>query len=281
MNVRHQTDPKTQEEIANHYASGYEAERHQTHTGKLEAARSQELMKRFLPSPPAIVRDIGGGPGAHACWLAAAGYEVHLIDVVPLHVQLARQASAAQPDHPIASASVGDALALEWLDESSDAVLLFGPLYHLTSRDDRVAALREAKRVLRTDGVLMVVGISRFASTMDGLFRGFLDDPTFNQIVERDLRDGQHRNPTGNPNYFMDTFFHHPDELRAEVEEVGLSVVGVFGVEGPGWLLQNFDEYWEDEGRRERMLRVARLLETEASLIGLSAHMIIVGRKMD
>ena len=213
MTYRSQPNSPTQEEIAEHYASGYEAKRHATRAGKLDKVRTQELMKYFLPQPPAIVRDVGGGPGSHACWLAQLGYEVHLIDIVPLHVDLAHQASETQPEHPLASVSVGDARKLAWADESSDTVLLFGPMYHLTKRHDRITALREAHRVLREKGVLMAVGISRFASALDGLFRGFLDDPAFVQIVERDLRDGQHRNPTGNSNYFMDTFFHRSQRV--------------------------------------------------------------------
>ncbi|MFW9881427.1 MAG: hypothetical protein ACFFG0_50830, partial [Candidatus Thorarchaeota archaeon] len=44
------------------------------------------------------------------------------------------------------------------------------------------------------------------------------------EIVKQDLINGQHRNPTGNPHYFTDAFFHHPDELRAEIEYVSLGI---------------------------------------------------------
>jgi SAM-dependent methyltransferase len=266
-------------EISEHYASGYEAGRLSSGPGLLEAARTRELLGRFLPPAPAVVRDVGGGPGPYAAWLARVGYEVHLLDITPVHVDLAREASRAQPEHPLASAIVGDARALGWPDESSDAVLLFGPLYHLTDRGDRIAALAEARRVLRHGGIVLVVGISRFASALDGLVKGFLDDPAFVRIVDQDLTDGQHRNPTGHPHYFMDTFFHHPEELRAELEEARLSVSALVGIEGPGWILQNFEDHWNDEGRRERMLAVARRLESEPSLLGMSAHMMAVGMK--
>src|SRR5581483_6724503 len=187
------------EAIANHYASGYETDRLQQGAGQLDRERSRELVARFLPPAPATVLDIGGGPGGHACWLAARGYQVHLIDITPLHIELARQASARQPDAPLASALFGDARALSWADGTVDAVVLFGPLYHLTDRADRLGALREAHRVLRPGGVLLAAAISRFASTFDGLCRGFLKDPHFADIVRQDLTDGQHRNPTGKP----------------------------------------------------------------------------------
>src|SRR6516162_2844803 len=122
------TDPHSPnaEAIAAHYASGYEADRLHQGSGQLDRERSRELLARFLPAPPAAILDIGGGPGGHACWLAARGYQVHLIDISPLHVELARQASAQQPQAPLASAGTGDARSLSWADGAADAVVMFG-----------------------------------------------------------------------------------------------------------------------------------------------------------
>jgi ubiquinone/menaquinone biosynthesis C-methylase UbiE len=267
------------DEVADHYASGYEADRLHMGTGQLDRERSRELFKRFLPPAPVIILDVGGGPGGHACWLAKQGYEVHLIDISPLHVQLAQEASQRQPEAPLASANVGDACSLSWNAETADAVLLFGPLYHLTDEKDRLEALREAHRVLKSGGVLLAVGISRFASTFDGLCKGFLKDPQFADIVNQDLRNGQHKNPANHPEYFMDTFFHHPDELRKEVTEACFVVTGIYGVEGPCWLLPDFAKWWGHEEYRERLLRIARTLETEPSILGVSAHLVAVAEK--
>src|SRR5262245_15293278 len=104
----------TPDAIAAHYASGYEAGRLDQGAGRLDRERSRELLARFLPPLPATVLDVGGGPGGHACWLAARGYRVHLIDITPVHVELARQASDRQPHAPLAGAAVGDARALAW-----------------------------------------------------------------------------------------------------------------------------------------------------------------------
>jgi SAM-dependent methyltransferase len=267
------------EAIAAHYASGYEADRLHQGAGQLDRERSRELLGRFLPSPPATVFDVGGGPGGHACWLAARGYRVHLLDLTPLHVELARQASARQPEAPLAGVEVGDARALPWGPATADAVLLMGPLYHLTDRADRVRALREAHRVLRPGGALLAAAISRFASALDGLARGFLRDPEFAAIVRRDLADGQHRNSTCRPEYFMDTFFHHPDELRAEVAEAGFAAPAIYGVEGPGWLAADFDAWWGNGEHRDRLLQLARTLESEPSLLGASAHLMAVATR--
>ena len=130
--------------MLSHYETVQEAERLASGLGSLELVRSQELIDRALPSPPAVVLDVGGGPGVYSCLLARRGYEVHLIDPVPKHVDQAKRASEGQPDYPIASVNLGDARSLDKADASSEAVLLMGPLYHLTSHKDRVAALLEA-----------------------------------------------------------------------------------------------------------------------------------------
>jgi ubiquinone/menaquinone biosynthesis C-methylase UbiE len=153
-------------EILAHYQEGAEQERLlRGGAGRLEYLRTRELLARYLPLAPATVLDVGGGAGVYALPLAREGYSVHLIDAVPLHVEQAREASNLQRDSPLAGAQEGDARRLAWDDESVDAVLLLGPLYHLTSRDDRLRALREAFRVVRPGGVVAAAAISRFAST--------------------------------------------------------------------------------------------------------------------
>jgi ubiquinone/menaquinone biosynthesis C-methylase UbiE len=267
-------------EILAHYEEGVERERLlRGGAGRLEYLRTRELLARYLPPPPVTVLDVGGGAGVYALPLAKEGYSVHLIDPVPLHVDQAREASALQRDAPLTSAEVGDARHLMCDDDSVEAVLLLGPLYHLTSRHDRLQALQEAYRVVRPGGVVAAAAISRFASTYDGLLRGFLEDPTFEEIVERDVCEGQHRNPTGRPEWFTTAYFHLPEELRDEVIEAGLKVEALVGIEGPAWVLPDLDSWLEDPARRSRLLEAIRRVETEPSLLGATAHILVVGRR--
>jgi ubiquinone/menaquinone biosynthesis C-methylase UbiE len=266
-------------EIAHYYAEADEAARLQTGWFRLERARTQELILRHLPPAPATVIDAGGGAGVYACWLAKLGYSVHLIDPVPKHVEQARAVSAQQPDHPLASAEVGDARHLARADASADAVLLLGPLYHLVEKEDRLACLREAYRVLRTGGLVWGAGISHFASLFDSLSSGFFDDPAFAPILARDLEDGQHRNPTDNPIYFTDAYFHRPGELSREFLAAGFHVDAVVAIEGPGWLARDFDRLWNDPVQQERLLAAVRKVEREPSVLGASAHIMAIGQK--
>ncbi|MGE5360736.1 MAG: class I SAM-dependent methyltransferase [Bacteroidales bacterium] len=264
--------------ILDFYNRSPEEDRLEQGVFQLEALRTRELIRRNAPAPPATVVDIGGAAGAYALWLADAGYTVHLVDAVPRLVTEARRRSAAGPRH-LASCEVGDARATPFCDGVADIVLLLGPLYHLTAATDRGRALSEAARVLRPGGRLFAAGISRWVSALDGLGRDLFQDPTFASMIDGAVRDGQYRNPTGQLEYFTTAYFHRPEELRSEALDAGLIVEGVFGVEGPGWLLPDVDARLADPHRRADLLRVARMVESESSVVGVSAHLMLVAGK--
>jgi ubiquinone/menaquinone biosynthesis C-methylase UbiE len=264
--------------IDSHYELGLERDRlFRGGEPRLELTRTLELLERFLPLPPARLIDVGGGPGAYAAVWARRGYDVHLYDVLDLHVRQAQQAADAQPEHRF-TAQVADARSIPEQDASADVVVLLGPLYHLTERAQRDRALLEAWRILKPGGVVAAVGISRFAALLDGLWQGWLSDPLFHGIAERDLVDGQHRNPdpVRYPQWFTTAYFHRPEELVDDVSRAGFDAVSLYGVEGPGWLMQ---EHWSDPDRREQMLFAARAVESEPSLSGLSSHLLALGTK--
>jgi ubiquinone/menaquinone biosynthesis C-methylase UbiE len=264
--------------IIDHYQEVDEDSRLRTGCSQLEFARTQELVLRYLPPVPATILDVGGGSGVYAAWLASQGYEVNLVDIVPKHIEEALARSVAQ-ERPIASMRVGDARKLEHNDHSVDAVLLLGPLYHLTEKNDRLSCLNEAFRVLRIGGVVFAAAISRFASLLDSLSHGFFEQADFAPILDGDLRDGQHRNPTGRPDYFTTAYFHRPDELTSELSASGFRLQELAAVEGPGWLAKDFDRLWGDVGQRERLLQCVRRVEHEPTLLGVSAHIMAVGKK--
>ena len=270
--------PLVPTEINSHYGQGVEAGRLTSSYGSLELLRTQEILTRFLPDPPATICDVGGGPGVYAAWLARLGYDVHLVDPVELHVQQALEASAAQPETPIASCTQGDARQLAFEENSVDITLLLGPLYHLTDRADRVQALREACRITRPGGLIFVAAITRFASTLDGLFRGFIADPEFQTIVREDLRTGQHRNPNDRDHFFTTAYFHRPEELRIEFASAELTHMQTLAVEGPAGFIQRVTDQWDDPEWRTQVLATIKQIEAEPALLGASPHLLAIGR---
>lgn len=263
--------------IHDHYDTAYDEDtRLRQGLGRLELARVQEIVRRHLPTS-ARVLDVGGATGVHSEWLLDDGHTVHLVDLLPGHVARASERLGSVVGF---TAQVADARALPLPDASVDAVLLLGPLYHLTDRADRLAAWREAHRVVVPGGVVVAMAINRFASLFDGLAQSYLFDPAFRAIVAQDLATGVHENPTGDPRWFTTAYFHRPEELPAEATEAGLVVRETVGVEGMGhWIKPLATAFDDGDARRDAVLDTARVIEAEPSLLGLSPHLLTVATR--
>ena len=253
-------------EILDFYAEGREDERLPSRPS-LELIRTRLLLERYLPPAPARVLDVGGGSGVHASWLASRGYDVHLVDPAPLHVEQA----AARGGFRV---SLGDARELAATDSSYDIVLLLGPLYHLVDRDDRLRALREAHRVTRSGGVVIAVAISRYASTYDGYFRDFVDEPGFPETMLADLATGQHRNPRRNSERFTTAYFHDCDGFHGEIVEAGLGIDALVPIEGVLHWAPGMRDRLADPAQLSVVLAVLAAMETDPSTTGATAHML-------
>ena len=81
-------------------------------------------------------------------------------------------------------------------------------------------------------GGFRLIPINRFAPLLDGISRGFIDDPEFVDIIRHDLEEGQYRGVPGTTRYFTTAFFHRPDELTAEIREAGFHHKGLYSVQG-------------------------------------------------
>jgi SAM-dependent methyltransferase len=257
-------------EIHAYYGEGGERAR-LTSGPSLELLRTEVLLDRLLPAPPARVLDVGGASGVYASWLSERGYQVHLIDPVPLH----REQAMAEGRFTVAA---GDARSLEEDDSSYDAVLLLGPLYHLTERADRIRALSEARRVTRPDGVVAAAVISRYASTFDGFFRGFIDQPGFTAIMTEDLKTGQHRNLAAHPGFFTTAYLHDRAGIADEIANSGLHLTDLLPIEGPLHWAPGIGDRLADPGERQLILDTLAAMEHDPAIAGATAHLLAVGR---
>jgi SAM-dependent methyltransferase len=233
--------------------------------GRLEFARTQELLRRWLP-PAGVVLDVGGATGVHARWLAADGHQVTLVDAVPEHVE---QAAAVGTF----AAEVGDARALRQGDASVDVTLLLGPLYHLVDAADRAQALAEAVRVTRPGGLVVAAGINRYGGLLEAGSNGTLTDENLHLFTEA-FASGRIDGSSG----FTIAYFHHADELAAELTAAGLADVDVLGVEGPAAnILQNAAAETID-GLLPAAVLFARQVESDPNLLAASQHFLAHGR---
>ncbi|HEY5784938.1 MAG TPA: class I SAM-dependent methyltransferase [Microlunatus sp.] len=261
------------DEVRTYYERSEERDRLTSAKGALELERTQEILLRHLPTAPAVVADIGGGPGRYAVWLADLGYRVEHRDLMALHVQ--QLASSGRVEIRTA---VADALDLDLDEAAVDAALLLGPLYHLRECADRVRALAEAARVVRPGGVVFAAVISRWAPRLDGVVtdRLYAKLPNLLDLVPGVERTGDL--PPAHPGAFA-AYTHRPDELLAEVREAGLLVEDLVGVEGMPLSVAETTARRADPIDWQVLLDAARAIERVPELLGLSPHLICTARR--
>jgi SAM-dependent methyltransferase len=264
------------DDVREHYGDADERGRLDSPLGIVEFERTIEILAEHLPHPPAVVADIGGGPGRYSLWLAEHGFAVRHRDIVPKHVEQLR-ADAADRGLSVETA-VGDACAVDLADNGADAVLLLGPLYHLPKRADRLQALGEACRVVRPGGLVFVAAISRWAPRLHGevVERLDLESPSIRDQIETVERTG--RLPPLFPNSFSG-YCHRPAQLRAEVRAAGLDVVDLVNVEGIAFALSDLEARLADPVGRAAIMNAARELGRIPELLGMGPHMLATARR--
>lgn len=242
----------------------------------LEFGVTKAFLKRFLP-PHATVLDNGSGPGRYALELVEIGHSVDLRDLSEQNVAFARK-EAQRRGLALNSAKQGDARDLSDLpDTTYDAVLTLGPLYHLTSEDDRRRVIAETVRVLKPGGIAAFAFISRFAAAHYQLKTDPADINARRAVIDEFLYEGRHR-LTAETDFFVDAHFVDPSEVSAIFNDAGLEQRALFGAESmmaqSEWRLAALPA-----AAREQWLDFAiSVAETPAALYG-SEHVIFVGQK--
>ena len=120
---------------------------------------------------------------------------------------------------------------------------------------------------------------NRLASLLDGIARGFIDDPEFVDIIRRDLQEGQHRGVPGTTTYFTTAYFHRPEELTAEIGESGFRRRGLCSVQGPARFAPDLEARMANPARRAQLLDLIRLVEQEEALLGAASHIAFIAEK--
>lgn len=245
------------------YESSDESSRLVNREGRVEYLRTQRLLRAALDSRCRIL-DVGGGAGVHADWLAHDGHDVEVLDLVPHHVDAARARGL--------SARRGDARLLPYADDSFDALLLLGPLYHLIGSADRAAALSEAHRVVRPRGLIAAAAVTRIAVALDYLRKGRLDTAEAIAMTSRIIANGHDDTGFGAGIFY----FHTVGELHDELVAAHFDDVRVHGIEGPAWPLIDPSTAGDDP-IIPQVIAIAEMVDGDPTVTGASAHLLAIG----
>lgn len=272
-----------------YYEAGREYNRLRSNIGLIEFERTKEILLENLPNPPAVIYDIGGAYGEYSWWLASLGYEVHLFDLSETNIKMSNELAKEYSDCTLASSQVCDARSIPKENNSADAILLMGPLYHITDYDERIKAIKESYRLLKDKGMLFTAALTPYSVLLYNITvyspngenkNTYLENPDFVAMVERELRDGCHINP-GKTVYdgLGSSHLHTAKALKAELSTGGFSDSVIHGIMGGAWLAHNIDELWKNETSRNALMNTVRLLDTHEEITGLSGHLLAVSKK--
>lgn len=155
--------------LKEHYNHYNEDGRLVSRRGSVEYLTSMRYIHRYLPAGSSVL-DVGAGTGRYSIALAREGFDVTALELMEHHIEIFAS-HLTESDH--IRLEQGNALDLSrFPGRTFDGVLLFGPLYHLYSHKDKLQVLREAKRVVKDDGVLFVAYCLNEATMIQWAFQG-------------------------------------------------------------------------------------------------------------
>lgn len=144
-----------EENLITYYNKFYEERRLHTRHGKIEFITTMKYIHEYLNNmeSPKIL-DIGAGMGAYSIPLFESGYDITAVELVKHNLQKIKEKNKD------IKAYQGNAIDLSRFEDNTfDMTFLFGPMYHLISKEEKLKALEEAKRVTKTNGIILVAYI--------------------------------------------------------------------------------------------------------------------------
>ena len=263
--------------VRRYYRERGESELHRL-DNPYEGAVERELHRRafedLIPSG-ARVLDLGGGPGHWTAWLLDRGHRVVLADLSVAMLDLARRELGARGLAPDAILEVDARDLSQFGDAEFDVVLALGPFYHLVDAADRERALAEAHRVLRPGGLLLATVMMRYAWMLSTLLSGVPNAAGMARLVA----DGVYRSAVAGP--LTEAYLFLAAEVAPFFTGGGFETMRV--VASQGFLNQVQEQVAElrqrDEAAYQELLDAAYEASTDASILGLSGHLLYAGTR--
>lgn len=240
----------------------------------LEFLTTVRFLEQHLPAGSRIL-DLGAGAGIYTFHFADRGHAVCAADLTPKHIRWIQE-RVDEEGYTNIEARVANALDLSgYADESFDAVLCLGPVYHLLDPEDQRTCIRESLRVLKPGGVIAVAYINRLFifPHLANISDNYLDDTWVRRIAEE-----KQISSADEDCFWTDAYFHTPDEIEALLAAFGVTKLVHAGSDGVGILLRN-----RLNGLSGAQFAVWRDYHfrtcTEPSILGISNHGLYLGRK--
>ncbi|MCL2518800.1 MAG: class I SAM-dependent methyltransferase [Oscillospiraceae bacterium] len=248
--------------------------------GRLEFELSILIITSHLPQKAEIL-DLGGGPGRYTIELAKLGHSLHLADLSQTLLDEARKRIDELEIENVKSITQINAVDLSFYgDNSFDAVLLFGPLYHLTNETERFSCVKEVNRVLKPNGLVFASFIPYLTGAIGVVGRMFyFPDQVSVETLKRVFEQGIFNNLADRG--FQEGYYPTSDELASLFNENGFSKILLRSIRGWGSNREEqiFKLKTDDPEKYEVVIELINQTADDPSIIEMCSHAIYIGQK--
>lgn len=256
-------------ELEAYYNKFNEEKRLGTRHGIVEFTTSMHYIHKYLDmmKNPKIL-DIGAGTGRYSVSLAEEGYDVTAIELVRYNLGILKQKNST------VKAYQGNALKLRrFLEDTFDLTLLFGPMYHLHTMEEKVQALREAKRVTKRGGIILV---AYYMNDYCILKHGFMDGNIKASMEKQVISEDFHCLEGANDLYSMVRL----EDIAAINEAAGMERLQMIAADGAADYIRPFLNKMDEE-TFQLFLEYHFSVCERMDMMGASSHTVDILKKRE
>ncbi len=264
------------DKIEKYYNKFNEEKRLDTRHGQMEYRVTMHYIERCLETvrkernpkekKDIQILDIGAGTGRYSVPLCEAGYSVTAVELVKYNLGILKKKSSQ------VVAMQGNALRLKKLqDNTFDVTLLFGPMYHLMTFEEKLQALKEAKRVTKPGGYILVAYImNEYAVMVYGVQENQLKASKENGLLDEHFHTVPHEESLYD--------FVRLEDINSLTEQAQLERVTILSPDGPVNYMRPFVNKLDEESF-ELLVQYQMMTCERQDLIGAGAHTVDILRK--